>query len=224
MKDEGSAAEWQLHAADAEARYITDREGYAVRVLGGLCVIGTERHEARRIDNQLRGRAGRQGDPGESRFYLSLEDNLLRLFGKERIHKVSEMMVQRGIPDDSPLEDPLVSKVITAAQQQVESMHFADMEGLKAGIGLRAYGHRDPLVEYKEEAYRAFSRLVDSIYEDSLRAVLRLPVESAGAASSGLSEEDNPFRPEGMVYSDSRSAPEASPLEAPDPAGGNPLG
>ena len=362
VKDEESAAEWQLHSADAEARYITDREGYAVRVLGGLCVIGTERHEARRIDNQLRGRAGRQGDPGESRFYLSLEDDLLRLFGKERIHKVSEMMVQKGIPDDSPLEDPLVSKVITAAQQQVESMHFAsrknvleyddvmdlqrkaiygernaildgkdvckgmgefveslvdtlleencpaeipsddwdlgtvdawvesmtgeegydacaiecdqdpdvladdirrhlmealgrkreavgdplfkelctqivlrmidthwvahltDMEGLKAGIGLRAYGHRDPLVEYKEEAYQAFSRLVDSIYEDSLRAILRLPVEGIDAGSSGLSDEDNPFRPEDMVYSDPRSAPEVSPLDEPDPAGGNPLG
>ena len=102
--------------------------------------------------------------------------------------------------------------------------HLTDMEGLKAGIGLRAYGHRDPLVEYKEEAYQAFSRLVDSIYEDSLRAILRLPVESAGAAPGGLSEEDNPFRPESMVYSDSRLAPEASPLEAPDPAGGNPLG
>lgn len=78
--------------------------------------------------------------------------------------------------------------------------------------------------EYKEEAYRAFSRLVDSIYEDSLRAVLRLPVEGAGAAPGGLSEEDDPFRPEGMVYSDSRSDPGAPPLEAPDPAGGNPLG
>ena len=102
--------------------------------------------------------------------------------------------------------------------------HLADMEGLKAGIGLRAYGHRDPLVEYKEEAYRAFSRLVDSIYENSLRAVLRLPVESADAAPGVLSGEDDPFRPEGMVYSDSRSAPEAPSLEAPDPAGGNPLG
>lgn len=63
-----------------------------------------------------------------------------------------------------------------------------------------------------------------SIYEDSLRAVLRLPVDSAGAAPGGLSEEDDPFRPEGMVYSDSRSAPGAPPLDAPDPAGGNPLG
>ena len=102
--------------------------------------------------------------------------------------------------------------------------HLTDMEGLKAGIGLRAYGRRDPLVEYKEEAYQAFSRLVDSIYEDSLRAILRLPVEGIGAGSSGLSDEDNPFRPEDMVYSDSRSAPEVSPLDEPDPAGGNPLG
>lgn len=66
--------------------------------------------------------------------------------------------------------------------------------------------------------------LGDGALQDSLRAVLRLPVESAGAAPGGLSEEDDPFRPEGMVYSDSRSAPEAPPLEAPDPAGGNPLG
>ena len=73
-------------------------------------------------------------------------------------------------------------------------------------------------------AYRAFSRLVGSIYEDSLRAILRLPVEGIDAGSSGLSDEDNPFRPEGMVYSDSRSAPGAPPLNAPDPAGGNPLG
>lgn len=94
----------------------------------------------------------------------------------------------------------------------------------EAGIGLRAYGHRDLLVEYKEEAYRAFSRLVGSIYEDSLRAILRLPARGAGAAPGVLSGEDNPFRPEGMVYSDSRSAPGAPPLDAPDPAGGNPLG
>ena len=73
-------------------------------------------------------------------------------------------------------------------------------------------------------AYRAFSRLVGSIYEDSLRAILRLPVEGIDAGSSGLSDEDDPFRPEDMVYSDSRSAPEASTLDAPDPAGGSPLG
>ena len=74
------------------------------------------------------------------------------------------------------------------------------------------------------EAYRAFSRLVDSIYEDSLRAVLRLPAGGAVVLPGGLSREDDPFRPEGMVYSDSRSAPGAPPLDAPDPAGGNPLG
>ena len=75
--------EEKLHTAEAEADYITSREGYAVRQFGGLCVIGTDRHESRRIDNQLRGRAGRQGDPGESQFYLSLEDNLLKRFGQD---------------------------------------------------------------------------------------------------------------------------------------------
>ena len=123
-----------------------------------------------------------------------------------------------------PLFEELCTQIVLRMMDTHWVAHLTDMESLKAGIGLRAYGHRDPLVEYKEEAYQAFSRLVDSIYEDSLRAILRLPVEGAGVASSGLSDEDNPFRPEDMVYSDSRSAPEVSPLDAPDPAGGNPLG
>ena len=124
--------------------------------------------------------------------------------------------------------DPLFGELCAQIALRMMYTHWVarltDMEGLKAGIGLRAYGHRDPLVEYKEEAYQALSRLVGSIYEDSLRAILRLPVEGAGVASSGLSDEDNPFRPEDMVYSNSRSAPEVSPLNEPDPAGGNPLG
>ncbi len=122
-----------------------------------------------------------------------------------------------------PLFEELCAQIALRTMDTHWVAHLADMEGLKAGIGLRAYGHRDPLVEYKEEAYRAFSRLVGSIYEDSLRAILRLPVEDIDAGSSGLSDEDNPFRPEGMVYSDSRSTPGASTLNEPDPAGGNPL-
>ena len=123
-----------------------------------------------------------------------------------------------------PLFKELCTQIVLRMIDTHWVAHLTDMEGLKAGIGLRAYGHRDPLVEYKEEAYQAFSRLVDSIYEDSLRAILRLPVEGIDAGSSGLSDEDNPFRPEDMVYSDPRSAPEVSPLDEPDPAGGNPLG
>ena len=140
-----------------------------------------------------------------------------------RRHLTRALDEKRGAVGD-PLFGELCAQIALRTMDTHWVAHLADMEGLKAGIGLRAYGHRDPLVEYKEEAYRAFSRLVGSIYEDSLRAVLRLPVDSAGAAPGGLSEEDDPFRPEGMVYSDSRSAPGAPPLDAPDPAGGNPLG
>jgi len=88
---------------------------------GGLYVLGTERHESRRIDNQLRGRSGRQGDPGESRFYLSLEDDLMRLFASDRI---AGLMSRMKIPDDIPIEAKLVSKAIERAQTQVESMNF----------------------------------------------------------------------------------------------------
>jgi preprotein translocase subunit SecA len=88
---------------------------------GGLYVLGTERHESRRIDNQLRGRSGRQGDPGESRFYLSLEDDLMRLFASDRIAGLMERM---KIPDDVPIEAKLVSRAIERAQTQVESMNF----------------------------------------------------------------------------------------------------
>jgi preprotein translocase subunit SecA len=88
---------------------------------GGLYVLGTERHDSRRIDNQLRGRSGRQGDPGESRFYLSLEDDLMRLFASDRI---AGMMERLKIPDDIPIEAKLVSKAIERAQTQVESMNF----------------------------------------------------------------------------------------------------
>ncbi|MCI8934470.1 MAG: preprotein translocase subunit SecA [Clostridiaceae bacterium] len=92
-----------------------------VRQAGGLCIIGTERHESRRIDNQLRGRSGRQGDPGESQFYLSLEDDLMRLFGSERI---SGMMDRLGIDDDTPIDQKILSNAIESAQSKVEGRNF----------------------------------------------------------------------------------------------------
>lgn len=95
--------------------------GDGVAELGGLKVIGTERHESRRIDNQLRGRSGRQGDPGESRFYVSLEDDLMRLFGSERIKNMVESL---GLPDDQPIEHRLLSDAIERAQKKVESRNF----------------------------------------------------------------------------------------------------
>jgi len=104
-----------------KALSIVQKEKEKVIELGGLHVIGTERHEARRIDNQLRGRAGRQGDPGSSRFYLSLEDDLLRIFGSERI---SHIMDRLGIEEDQPIEHRFITKAIENAQRKVEAHNF----------------------------------------------------------------------------------------------------
>jgi preprotein translocase subunit SecA len=111
--DEGRT---QLHALTERYEADTKAEGGKVRELGGLYVLGTERHDSRRIDNQLRGRAGRQGDPGESRFYLSLEDDLMRLFATGAINWV----MGKALPDDVPLEAKMVSKAIERAQTTVE--------------------------------------------------------------------------------------------------------
>ncbi len=97
------------------------KEAEEVRTLGGLHVIGTERHEARRIDNQLRGRAGRQGDPGSSQFFVSLDDDLMRIFGSD---KIKRMMESFGIPEDQSIENRVVSKAIEAAQTKIEGFHF----------------------------------------------------------------------------------------------------
>ena len=285
--------------------------------LGGLRIIGSERHESRRIDNQLRGRSGRQGDPGETQFYLSLEDDLMRLFGGDKMDRVSKMMVTADMGDDMPIQHKIISKAVESAQHKVESINFSmrksvleyddvmnkqrqviyaernkildgkdltdhitevmhdtvyrcvqefctkdshdgerDLEGLrkwvveltghidtpkfpdedyealaadvlayvekcynmkaerlgedlmrelntqvmlrvidtrwmnylqemdylKTGIGLRGFGQRDPLVEYKTEAYGAFQILVDTMYEDYLRTVLRIEIKAAPRA------------------------------------------
>ena len=96
--------------------------GEGVKELGGLMVIGAGRHESRRIDNQLRGRAGRQGDPGASRFFVSLEDDLMRLFGSDRIAKIMNTL---GLPDDTPIEHGMISRSIEKAQSKVEKYHFS---------------------------------------------------------------------------------------------------
>ena len=95
--------------------------GEGAREVGGLCIIGTERHEARRIDNQLRGRAGRQGDPGLSQFYVSLEDELMRRFGGD---KLKSMMDSLGLPEDQPIQNPIISRTIESAQSKIEGYNF----------------------------------------------------------------------------------------------------
>lgn len=222
-----------------------EKEKEEVLALGGLFVIGTERHEARRIDNQLRGRSGRQGDVGETQFYVSLEDDLMRVFGSSNI---KSMMGRFGIPEDEPIASKIVSRALEGAQEKIEGFHFDtrkhtlqyddvlnqqrtsiytkrrrilfedeafvdemiaeliaqkpeleavlkekeakyepaavrhifrimmlqiidtlwmehldQMEHLRSSVGLRAYGQRDPLVEYKKEGLRAFRSLEASI-------------------------------------------------------------
>lgn len=223
-----------------------------VKALGGLFVIGTERHEARRIDNQLRGRAGRQGDPGETQFYVSLEDDLMRVFGSERI---KGMMTKLGVPEDQPIAHGFVSKALESAQKKIEGFHFdarkntleydtvlayqrdiiygrrramvegdrghvistlyglADqavlepivaekvaligedsfwdmarriilyttdtlwvehidtMEHTRQSVGLRAYGQREPLVEYKKEATRLFREMEQRLKDQVMSMV-----------------------------------------------------
>lgn len=99
----------------------TDEEGNVVRELGGLFVLGTERHEARRIDNQLRGRSGRQGDPGETQFFVSMEDSLMRVFGGDRI---KNLMGTFRIPEDQPIENRMITKQLESAQTRIEGFHF----------------------------------------------------------------------------------------------------
>ncbi len=296
--------------------------GDGVKDVGGLHVIGTERHEARRIDNQLRGRSGRQGDPGSSRFYLSMEDDLLRIFGSDRL---SGLMQRLGMEEGQEIEHPFISKAIENAQQRVEGRNFeirkqlleydnvmnkqreviyeerrkvlegenlrehylgmieeameavvsgydpsqedafksvsesvkkvfpvsteglegmdgeglieqlierakkayeekesqigADflrhlermilldivdskwkehlrgMDNLREGIGLRAYGQKDPLVEYKREAFEAFQVMVDSIKEDALEFIFKVqPMDPAKVPQAPVAKKAAPLQ------------------------------
>src|SRR5881296_2885897 len=119
--DPATASTAERAGALAEARRVTEPEHARVVALGGLHIVGTERHEARRVDNQLRGRSGRQGDPGSSHFYLSLEDDLLRIFGSQRIQKIMERL---GMEEGEPIEHRLVTRAIATAQKRVETHNF----------------------------------------------------------------------------------------------------
>ncbi|NLE73392.1 MAG: preprotein translocase subunit SecA [Actinobacteria bacterium] len=124
--------------------------GDGVAELGGLYVLGTERHESRRIDNQLRGRSGRQGDPGLSRFYISLEDDLMRLFGGERIFNVMERL---GVEEDMPIEHPLISRSVETAQKRVEEQNFQ--------IRKRVLEYDDVMNKQREVVYTQRRRILE---------------------------------------------------------------
>ena len=318
-EDQEPVSQVQAIAAMRRARLQCAKERERVLAAGGLCVIGTERHESRRIDNQLRGRSGRQGDPGETQFYLSLDDDLMRLFGGDRMDRIAAMMNKYDMPPEMPIQAKMVTKAVESAQRKVEEINFSmrknvldyddvmnkqrqviyeernkildgkdltehvnevtydtvqrkveeycpegvpqsewdltglrrwvveltgrddmselsssmnqgdiidvvdafvdtcynekserlspeimhqlttqvmlrvidtrwmaylqEMDYLKTGIGLRGFGQRDPLVEYKSEAYAAFTELVNTMYEDFLRTILHLELAVAPMAS-----------------------------------------
>lgn len=231
-----------------------------VRAMGGLYVIGTERHEARRIDNQLRGRAGRQGDPGETQFYVSLDDDLMRIFGSERI---KGMMGRLGMAEDTPITNGIVSRALESAQKKIEGFnfdarkhtleydtvlayqrdivygrrramvqsdpghimstlysfggaevtelaqekvalvgeapfweqvrkiilyttdilwveHIDTMEHMRQSVGLRSYGQREPLVEYKKEATRLFKEMENRLKDQVISMVSGIGTVSLG--------------------------------------------
>ena len=321
----------QFRQAVGETRKITEAEHAEVVARGGLHVLGTERHEARRIDNQLRGRAGRQGDPGSSQFFLSLEDDLLRLFGSDRLSRIMDKL---GMEEGQPIEHRMVSHAIETAQTRVEAHNFDirkhlieyddvmnkqrkviyeqrrmilggenlrghimdmieevverivdryihpevhpeewDLEGLgealagqfgldlplkmdrmakirpevlkeeiqegaaeayqkreeelgagimrqletmimlqvvdsqwkdhlysldhlKEGIGLRGYGQKDPLIEYKREAYDMFTAMIERIEEESLQYLFKVQLQPAAREEAALAPEAQRARPE----------------------------
>jgi preprotein translocase subunit SecA len=141
----------------AEMKKQTDAEHDEVVDLGGLHIVATERHESRRIDNQLRGRSGRQGDPGSARFYLSLQDDLLRIFGGERIQN---LMLRLGMEENVPIESKMITKRIAAAQKAVEAQHFASRKHVLEYDDVMnkqrhaVYGMRRQLLEGKEQKDR----------------------------------------------------------------------
>jgi len=258
-------------------------ENEEVKSIGGLCVIGTERHEARRIDNQLRGRAGRQGDPGETQFFVSLEDDVIRIFGGDRIKALMERF---NIDENIPIENGMISRSIESAQSKIEGMnfdarkhileyddvlnkqrdivyskrievleraeqnsikdlvvplldkygyseddytkkesevgkenmnqiervaalraidsiwveHLENMDSLKDSVRIRAYGQRDPLIEYKREGKILFNELLENCEKNMVEGIMKATINVKPATN--IPENNNLPRSEGINRND----------------------
>ena len=160
------------------------KEAEAVREAGGLFIIGTERHESRRIDNQLRGRAGRQGDPGASRFFLSLEDDLMRIFGGERVQNLMDSM---GLEEDMPIENKLITNTIESAQKKLEASNFA--------IRKQVLQYDDVMNQQREIIYKQRRMVLDGEdISEKLHEMMKESIhESCTAYLSGDSADDWDF-------------------------------
>ena len=146
-----------------------------MRAAGGLFILGTERHESRRIDNQLRGRAGRQGDPGETRFYLSLEDDILRLFGGERIQGLMDKM---GVDEDTPIDAKMLSGAIENAQKRVESRNFQARKDV--------LDYDDVMNTQREVIYEQRRKVLDGDnLKDSIAGMIRTIISNAVNGAMG---------------------------------------
>jgi len=159
-------------AALAEARQVTDEDHERVVAVGGLHIIGTERHDSRRIDNQLRGRAGRQGDPGSSRFYLSLEDDLMKRFASDR---VAGLMERLGLEDDVAIESRIVSKTIESAQSRVEGFNF-DMRKRVVEFDDVINRQRETIYEERNKVLRNedLTETVQAFLDDEVRSLVEM--------------------------------------------------
>ena len=195
--------------AEAKHRAQMETEIQQVKEAGGLFILGTERHESRRIDNQLRGRSGRQGDPGETRFFLSLEDDIMRLFGSER---VMNMMETLKIDDDTPIDAKMLSGAIENAQKRVESRHFQSRKNVLE--------YDDVMNTQREVIYKQRRQVLDGDdMRDNIRTMLRNFVESTvnshvsqhGALDAvAYQEATAPFR--GLFLSQNEMHPSDSDL------------
>ena len=170
--------------AYARHKAVTSQEAEKVRAAGGLFIVGTERHESRRIDNQLRGRSGRQGDPGETRFYLSMEDDIMRLFGSDRIKGMMETM---GLDEDTPIDAKILSGAIENAQKTVESRHFQSRKSVLEYDNVMntqrqiIYGQRSQVLDGED---------LQPTIEGMLQSVAQSHVDAAFGEQTHLSHSD----------------------------------
>ena len=189
-------------------------EAQKVRQAGGLYIIGTERHESRRIDNQLRGRSGRQGDPGESRFYLSLEDDLMRLFAGDRLNGIMSMMERFGIPDEMPVDEKMLSGVVENAQRSVESRNYRTRKSVLE--------YDDVMNTQREVIYAQRKKVLDGEdLKESMMKMLRQLVDSTvtdAVSQQGGEVTDEARRQILAAFEGPFFAPGACTCESTDPA------
>jgi len=166
---------------------LDEKEAEEVKKLGGLHVIGTERHEARRIDNQLRGRSGRQGDPGSTQFFVSLEDDLIRIFGGERIQK---LMAKFHLPPEEAIESKMVSSTIESAQSKIEGFNFDARKHLLE--------YDDVLNKHRETVYRKRKEMLKMAQEETLQDFILEILEKSGKSKEDYAKKEQELGEENM--------------------------